>query len=268
MTWQWISPAISRNAVEGRAGRVIASESIAEGLSCTTALALTTERSGRLFFKGAREADAEAVAALDWEARVNETVLGVSPAIRHRFRGGGWSCLAFAYIEGRHADLSPGTKDLAAVTSALRRMQGLSNPALPTPRLADRFARYLLPGEAEHLSGPALLHTDTNPHNIMVSRKGTAYVVDWARAATGPAWLDPAWTAVRLMECGRAPADALAWLDGFASWRHADSRSVETFVNVTCRWWTTVVGEQAARRSNARFRYLLGERAEISPSGV
>ncbi|WP_372406161.1 phosphotransferase [Streptomyces luteireticuli] len=229
-----------------------------ERLNCSAALALTTGRSGRLFFKGAREADGEAVTALGREARINATVQGVSPIVRHRFRIGGWSCLAFAHIAGRHADLGPGTDDLASVGSVLRRMQALSESAFPAPPLADRYVPYLLPGEAERLSGTGLLHTDTNPHNILISDgDGTAYVVDWARAATGPAWVDPACTAVRLMECGQAPADALAWLDGFASWRTADPRSVEAFVNVTCRRWTARVGERGAEQSNTRFRHLL-----------
>ncbi|MEV8478976.1 phosphotransferase [Streptomyces sp. NPDC051173] len=254
--WEGL-PAVLRDAVEDHTGQVTASEIIAEGLNCSVALALTTEH-GRLFLKGVRDADAEAVASLRQEERINETVGSVSPAVRHRVHGGGWSCLAFAYIEGRHADLSPGTKDLRAVAVALRRMQEFGGPSAPVPRLADRFTPYLLPGEAEHLSGNALLHTDTNPHNIVISRNGDAYLVDWARAATGPAWVDPACTAVRLMENGQEPTAARAWLAGFRSWRHADPESVDAFVNVTCRHWTATVGERGARPSNARFRHLLG----------
>ncbi|WP_367134894.1 MULTISPECIES: phosphotransferase [Streptomyces] len=252
-------PAALRNAVEERAGRVIASEIVAEGLNCSAALALTAERGERLFFKGAREDDVAAVAALDCEARINETVQEVSPAVRHRFRAGGWSCLAFAFIDGRHADLGPGTSDLAAVTSALQRMQAFSGPASFVPPLSERFAPHLLPGEAERLNGPALVHTDTHPHNILIgNHDGAAYIVDWAIPATGPAWVDLASTAVRLMECGQTPVDALTWLGSFTNWRNADPKSVETFVNVTCRHWTARVGERAAKPSNARFRHLLG----------
>ncbi|MCC3768768.1 phosphotransferase [Streptomyces sp. UNOC14_S4] len=252
-------PAALRGAVEARTGRVTASRTVVDGLNCVAALVLDTERSGRLFFKGVREADAKAVAALGWEARVNEAVRGVGPLLLHRFRDGGWSCLAFAHIDGRHVDLGPGSNDLAAVSDALRRMQTFSASGLPAPPLADRYAAHLLPGDAECLSGTSLLHTDTNPHNIMIGNgDGVAYIVDWAMPATGPAWVDAACTAVRLMECGQSPADALTWLGGFASWRHADPESVEAFVHVTCRDWTATIGERDAAPSNARFRHLLG----------
>lgn len=258
VSWEAL-PAGLRGAVEERAGQVIASEIVAEGLNCAAALVLTTRRGERLFFKGVRETHVAAVAALDHEARINGVVQGVSPTVLHRFRVSGWSCLAFAFVDGRHADLGPGTSDLAAVASALRHMQAFSGSAFPAPPFVDRFTPYLLPGEAASLSGTALLHTDTNPHNILIDkRNGNACIVDWAMPATGPAWADPAYTAVRLMECGQAPADALAWLGGFTSWRQAEPRSVEAFVNVTCRRWAATVGEQAAEPSNARFRHLLG----------
>ncbi|MBC2874171.1 MULTISPECIES: phosphotransferase [Streptomyces] len=250
-------PAALHNTVEAHTGRVLASEIVADGLNCTVALVLTTERGGHLFLKGVRDDQAKAVAALDCEARVNSTVRSVSPAIQHSFRSAGWGCLAFTYVAGRHADLSPGTSDLPAVTRALERMQAFSGSAVPVPSLADRFASYLLPGEAELLTGSALLHTDTNPHNILIAdHDGAAYVVDWAMPVAGPAWVDPACTAVRLMESGCAPADALEWLNGFTSWRNADPKSVAIFVDVTCRRWTAKLGH-AAQRSNARYRHLL-----------
>ncbi|MFF4406916.1 phosphotransferase [Streptomyces sp. NPDC001404] len=252
-------PAKLRSTVEEHAGRVISSEIVAEGLNCAAALVLTTERSGRLFFKGVREADVEAVAALNCEARINGVVKDVCPTVRHRFQVGGWSCLAFTFIDGRHADLGPGTSDLAAVASALQRMQAFDGSAFPAPPFADRFTSYLLPGEAEFLGGTALLHTDTNPHNMLIdNHNGSACIVDWAMPATGPAWVDPACTAVRLMECGQEPADALAWLDGFTSWRNADPKAIQAFVDVTCRHWTAAMGERAAKPSNTRFRHLLG----------
>ncbi|MEU8826505.1 phosphotransferase [Streptomyces sp. NPDC048636] len=251
-------PVEFRTAVEARTGPVVAAESVAEGLNCSAALILTTERSGTHFLKGVRHTDGPGIEALRCEERINETVGGISPTIRHRVDAGGWLALAFVYVPGSHADLGPGSKDLDAVAAALERMQHLRPPVdVPVPPLVDRFKGFLEPGEAERLAGDCLLHTDTNPHNLLIDHGGEAYVVDWAMPAIGPAWVDAAYTAVRLMECEQSPTDALAWLDGITSWRQADERAVEAFVTATCRHWAAAVGEKDAEPSNRRVRYLL-----------
>ncbi|WP_325051369.1 phosphotransferase family protein [Streptomyces corynorhini] len=220
------------------------------------ALTLNTVQDGLLFLKGVRDSDADGTAALRWEQLVSPAVAGVAPDIRHAFHAYGWSCLAFTYVQGRNADLGPGTADLAAVAEALERLGELAPPDIQLPPLTNRLADYLRPGEADTLAGEHLLHTDTNPHNIMIDSRGTAHVVDWAMPAVGPAWVDPAYTAVRLMEYGQPPDAALAWLDRFASWRHAEPKAVEAFVSATCRQWTDTVGERGSLASNARFRHL------------
>ncbi|MBP8532340.1 phosphotransferase [Streptomyces sp. MK37H] len=251
-------PAELRTAVEARTGKVIAAEGVAEGLNCSAALVLTTAYNGPLFFKGVRHADEPGMAALRCEERVNATVGGISPTIRYRFDAGGWLALAFVYVNGRHADLGPGSKDLDALTVTMKRMHDLRIPDFPVPQFGERLRKFCEPGELEYLKGNHLLHTDTNPHNIMIGDcGGDAYVVDWAMPAIGPAWVDPAYTAVRLMECGQSPDDALAWLGGFASWRQASERAVRVFVDATCRHWAATVGEGIAESSNARFRQLL-----------
>lgn len=256
---QWEElPSELRDAVEARTGPVAASENVAEGLNCSAALIIHTRDNGPLFLKGVRTSDVAGTAGLRCEEEVSETVAGISPAVRHRFELDGWFCLAFAYVDGRPADFSPGTADLAAITLAMGRMQDLQTPPFIMPQLSDRYAKFLHSGEADTLKGPHLLHTDVNPHNIVISHdSGKAYLVDWAMPAIGPAWVDPAYMATWFMSYGQAPSDALDWLGGFTSWRQADPKAVEVFVNVTCRHLTATVGEQDAERSNARFRHLL-----------
>lgn len=253
-------PVELRRLVERETGTVTGSEEVPEGLNCSLALVLDTG-SGPLFLKGARSSAAEEVSRLRREAQIGPTVsaLGAAPAVRHRFEGEGWHCLAFDYVAGTHTDLTPGSADVAAVASVLRRLQDTPAPVeLNLPVLADRFTGYLLPGEADALDGASLLHTDTNPHNFLTQDTAdTAYLIDWAMPALGPAWVDVAYTAVRLMECGHSADEARAWLAGFSSWRDADPKAVEVFVNATCRHWTAAVGERGAEPSNRRFRSLL-----------
>ena len=251
-------PAGIREAVERETGEVITAEAAGGGNGPALALVVRTKRNGPLFLKGVREQDVAGASRLELEERVNKSVAGVGPMVRHRFRAAGWYFLAFIRVEGRPAELGPDSPDLAAIAFTLRRMDELRLPDAPVPLLAERFAGHIEPGEAEALAGTHLLHTGMDPDHILIARYGgQAYVVDWSRAALGPAWIDPARTAVRMMEAGRPPADALGWLAGFASWQAAGPAAVKAFVNAMCRYGTATAGEQGAAAANARFRTLL-----------
>ncbi|MGW4374058.1 hypothetical protein ACWEJ7_10370 [Streptomyces albidoflavus] len=161
-------PGALRDEVRACAGQVTRAEPVTAGLNSPATYVLWTSESGRLFFKGVRCDDACGVRALRAEEAVAEVVAGASPGVRHRFEVAGWYCLAFAHVTGSHADLSPGTRDLEALTASLKRMQRFSVsdgvPAgrdLVTETIAGRLAEFLRDGEAQFLAGPALLHTDT-----------------------------------------------------------------------------------------------------------
>lgn len=263
-------PTDLRNAIEADTGPVTASKVISEGLNCSAALMIRTQKHGPLFLKGVRE-NTTGVYSLQQEEQVNTALDGISAQLRYQFRAAGWYCLAFGYVEnGRHADMTPGSADLDAIEFVLNWMQQLtfSNP-LPygrfqftVPPLADRFEGFLNADEARALKGNNLLHTDTNPHNVLMygPRQNRACVVDWAMPAMGPAWVDPACTAVRLMENGHTSTAALTWLGRFTSWQYAAPGSVSAFVNAVCRQWTARVGEKDARYSNGNYEALLGYR--------
>ncbi|MFI0940268.1 phosphotransferase [Streptomyces sp. NPDC021020] len=254
-----------RGAVEARAGKVYSAQQVGAGLNSPAAFVVATARSGPLFFKGVRTEDPEGMRAMRTEERINNAVAGVSPSVRYSFTAAGWYCLAFAYLDGRHVDLTPGTQDLGALAFVINTMRRLAvddayvaRTGLEIPRLADRLRGFLTEREAGLLDGPHLLHTDTNPHNILITRHGgNAHVVDWAMPALGPAWVDAANTAVRLMESGQPPTAALTWLDTTDAWRAAAPEAVAAYVQATCRQWSARVGETAARPNNARFSALL-----------
>lgn len=257
--WADLPTALHR-AIEARTGRITGTVEVPEGLNSSLAIVLTTQRGETVFLKGVHSAHDADRAGLQREQQVNALVsaLGAGPGIRHSFACEGWHFLAFDYVDGSHADLGPASANLQAVAATLRRVQDAPPPPFVLPGFAERFAEYLQPGEAEALSGPYLLHTDTNPHNLLIeTASGRAYLVDWAMPALGPAWIDAAYTAVRLMEGGHPPQAARAWLAGFDAWRAADPVAVTAFVNVVCRHWVATVGERGAEPSNARFRSLL-----------
>ncbi|WP_405579686.1 phosphotransferase [Streptomyces sp. NBC_01190] len=247
-------PSSVRTAVTARIGPVTAATPVADGLTCAIAAVLTAE-DGRVFVKGVPVSDTQGVAAQDWEGAVNARVAGIAPLLLARITVDGWDLLVFEHIEGRHADLSPGSPDVALVADALHATQELTADGL-APRLADRFAGHLDDAQTLLLAGDALLHTDTNPHNLLIT-PGRAHLVDWAMVAAGPAWVDVAYVTVRLMEAGWPGAEALGWAGRFPSWRDADPVAVAAFVDGTCRMGEATVGAAGAGPSNSRFRQLL-----------
>jgi hypothetical protein len=246
-------PAASRAAVEASTGPVLAAEPIADGLTCAVAARLVTG-AGKFFVKGVPVEDGRGREAQRWELAVNPQVCPASPVLRWQLLVGGWDLLVFDHVDGEHADLSR-PSDRGLVAEALRSVQGLVAPT-GVPSFAGRFADVLTADQLALLCGNALLHTDTNPHNLLVEA-GRAWLVDWAMPAAGPDWADAAYTAVRLMEASVPAREALAWAGQFPSWRAADPAAVEAFVLGTCRQWESVVGAKGARRSNTRFEALL-----------
>jgi hypothetical protein len=225
-------PSAVRVAVSAHIGAVTGWVPVTEGLTCQTAAVLATA-DGRVFIKGVPVSDPDAVVGQDWEVAANPLVAGVAPLLLARVSVAGWDILVFEYVDGRHADLTHGSADTALVARALERMQEVTAGGL-APRFADRFAHVLSDDEQLLLTGDTLLHTDTNPHNLLIGTNG-AHVVDWAMVAAGPAWVDVALTAVRLMEAGWPPEAALTWADHFPSWRTADPVAVAALVTALSR---------------------------------
>jgi hypothetical protein len=180
----------------------------------------------------------------------------VAPVLWSRLGGGGWDLLVFQCVGDRHVDLTAGSRDVGLVAEALHRAQRLKATGLVVPRLAERFDGFLDADELGLLDGEALLHTDTNPHN-MIPYMSQVYLVDWAMAASGPAWVDVAYTAVRLMEADQSTEAALEWAGQFPSWRQADPRAVAAFVSASCRQWEAQIGPVDWVPSNRRFEALL-----------
>ncbi|MEU5417924.1 phosphotransferase [Streptomyces sp. NPDC020667] len=247
-----------RAAVAARMGPVGAVEDVPHGFTCRFAALLSTA-GGRVFVKGVPADDERGRAAQGLEMAVNSAVAAVSPRLLWHLEAGGWDLLGFEAVPTRHADLSSGSADLPLVAAVLEEAQGLRLPAgVVLPQLVDRdLDGFLTPADRELLLGDVLLHTDTNPHNLLVGDV-RAWLVDWAMPAVGPAWVDVAYMAVWLMAEGCTPGEALGWASRFASWTSADPAAVAAFVDATCRHWTDRVGERGARRSITRFEALLG----------
>ncbi|MCK9921166.1 hypothetical protein MXD61_04460 [Frankia sp. AgPm24] len=95
------------------------------------------------------------------------------------------------------------------------------------------------PADAEMFAGDALLHTDWNSTNLLI--EGRAYLVDWAWATLGAAWLDPAGMVVWLMaEGGHTAAQAEAWASQIPSWQAAPAGAVTAYAKANARLWAEI----------------------------
>jgi hypothetical protein len=245
-------PAPVRAAVTAHTGPVTTAYDIAYGYNCQAAAILATP-GGRVFVKGV----AGRSSGHDQEAATAPHTAGVGPELHWRAEADGWDLIAFTAIDGRHADLGPGSPDLLAVAELLAAASVLDAPGLTLPAWADQWAAVAAPEERALLTGGQLVHGDINPHNLLVNSR--AWLVDWAMPSRGPGWADTAEAAVRLMEDGHTAVDACRWADAVPAWRAADPDAVAMWCEVRCRALTAAVGEHGARHSNARHRALAGE---------
>lgn len=227
----------ARNAVQSQTGRVLKAHTASKGLNCEIAASLHTP-TGKVFVKGLRSGHPRAWTQ-QMEAMINPWVLPVTPRLLWQVQADGWDILGFEHIEGRHADYASGSRDLPKVIQAMRQLGQIPAPDLPLKRAEQRWADYVDDNSAlQLLRGDCLLHTDLNPHNILVN--STARIIDWAWPTRGAAWIDPACLALMLMAAGQTPREAEAWARQVPSWSLACERAIDTFAAVSSRLWEEI----------------------------
>jgi hypothetical protein len=250
--WHDLSDTV-RDAVEAHTGPVLKAETTAEGLNSAVAIVAHTV-GATVFIKGLRN-DHPGVVTQQREAAINPYVHTVSPRLLWQTEADGWNLLGFEYLEGRHADYSPGTPDLPLVLNAMQRLTRIPCPDLPLKHAEQRWASYIDDlADRELLSGEALLHTDFNPLNILITPNGTARIIDWAWPTRGAAWIDPACLVLRLMVAGHSPAQAEKWVTQHPAWQAAAPEWLDVFAAASSRMWTEIAGadDQPWKREMAK----------------
>jgi hypothetical protein len=191
------------------------------------------------------------------------------PAPRLRWDGqiAGWVVLVFDDVDGRHADLSPGSPDVgrvvamaaglgpvltpcpvAAAPPAAAELAGMVHgwqvlaagpPARLDPwasRNLDRLAR-LETGWLAAADGDTLLHGDINASNLLIGRGGVTWLVDWAQPARGGAWIDVADLVPHLILAGHSPALAEHALAGVAAWAGTPPGILTSYAAAFAGYW-------------------------------
>ncbi|RSM87615.1 hypothetical protein DMH04_11045 [Kibdelosporangium aridum] len=266
-TWDEL-PARLREEIASRVGEVVRVEAASTGrnsqFAATLHLANTGKpRGGRVFVKGIT-ADHPQARSYRHEAAINEWLPPVAPHLRWQVETSGWLMLGFDHVDGRHADLSPGSLDLPIIAESVTALATGLNPCPVdgVPSVASQWARLAAWRRLRHdppadldpwsranldqfvdwelravdlLDGKCLLHTDLQSLNILMDP--TARVVDWAWARLGAPWIDTGFLVLRLIEAGHTPHDAERWADTVGIWSTGSEIARTAFAVVVLGVW-------------------------------
>lgn len=253
-SWDALPTAV-HDAVLEHVGPVTVLRDVAQGQNCNVALVLRSSQ-GDIFLKGVRGISRQ----MRWlrnEAAAGELAPGLAPAGRLSLdidADDRWFVVGFDFIDGRPADLSPGSADLEVVGATVTRLGALTGGAVPPLRerwsVSDWWTKLAVEAPeqvagrdigrltdrsraaATLVDGDALLHTDLHEHQFMITPDGSsAQVIDWGRPASGAPWVDTAFLVVRLIAAGHDPGDAETWAESVPWW---SSRSDEAGTAFAC----------------------------------
>jgi hypothetical protein len=199
-----------RAAIAERTGPVRSARTVTAGLNSELAAVLDTE-AGTVFVKGLPQ-DHQGAVRQRREAVINPYVRAIAPRLLWHHQAADWNLLAFEYLPGaRHADYAPGSSDLKLVIGVMHQLAALRCPDLPEMKHArQRWAAYVdHDQDLSLLDGNALLHTDFNPLNILITPDKT-WIIDWAWPTTGAAFIDPACFLLRAMTAGHSAGSRAA----------------------------------------------------------
>lgn len=252
-----------RSAVRDVCGEVVEVRPVLNGRNAEFVATLGLRSGQRTFCKGACSTGPQA-RALRFEARVASVLPRSAPRLLWTVEQAGWLLLGFEHVEGRHADLSPGSGDVLLVIDALvdaarqltpspldgvppwAGMVGRGAPwrtlrANPPAGLdswtADHLAVFAAqePAALEMLSGRTLAHTDVHEQNLLINDR--AHIMDWAWAKVAPPWLDLAHLVIRLIGAGHTPEQAEQWVERTALWRDTPATAITATAIETYGLW-------------------------------
>lgn len=191
--------------IAGRFGALRSACPAGVGLNSDFAAIVTCDGGFRCFVKAVRDTRNRRSPHLR-ELIAAAHVQPAAPRLLLSGSAGGWLFNVFEALPGRVADFSLRSPDVPAIADLLaQRARGVAPTGLPLPTMADRFVRHS--SRPRLFAGNALLHTDLNPGNILITAAGVR-LVDWAWASIGAAWLDVSSWCVWLIAAGDTPPQA------------------------------------------------------------
>lgn len=250
-----------RDAVESQCGSVIGTVGALAGTNSDFVGTLHAA-GGKVFCKAARVSSPGAW-MLDNEVRVNLWLPDAAPRLLWQVETDGWRVCGFEHIDGRHADLAPGSPDLPLIADSVAkvacdvtdwpiaiqpieyrwRLRTWHEYQASPPDDLDPWVRKnldrLVAIEAKgsgRLSGATLVHTDPVAANFLVDGDRVR-IVDWGWPARGAPWIDTAFLVVRLLTAGHSPMSAERWAAAVPAWSAAPPKAITAFAAFITGFW-------------------------------
>ncbi|MEU5882868.1 phosphotransferase [Spirillospora sp. NPDC047279] len=224
-------------AIEAQAGTVRDVVPASTGNHADIASTLDTGN-GQVFVKAARklaDRDGPEVMSLRREAAVNPAVAEFAPRLRWTAETEDWLALGFDHITGRRADYSPASPDLDVLAKTIHAIQNITCPDVPMLSAQRRWQKYT--DNPAMFAGDALLHTDLNQDNLIITDDGRAFVVDWAFVTRGAPWLELMTLIPWLIGAGHHPQHADQWISQFPAWTTAQPTVIDVFTTGFAAQW-------------------------------
>jgi hypothetical protein len=235
-------PGEVRDAISEQVGPILHLDTVTGGWNSEIAARVRTSN-GTVFVKGLRT-DHRRVWTQRREAEIGPYVQSVAPRVLWHLENADWSLVAFEHLDGRHADYTPTSADIPLIVDALERLAAIPCPDLPLRVAEQRWSAYIDdPSMLDALRGDALLHTDFNNQNVLITH-GQARFVDWAWATRGAPWIDPAlWVIWLIAAGGHTPASAESWAARTTVWHTAPTPALNTFADANAKLWRDIAGD-------------------------
>ncbi|MGQ0776524.1 MAG: phosphotransferase family protein [Pseudonocardiales bacterium] len=266
-TWDELPPAL-RDGLADRLGPITSAQTQTGGFTPGLAVRLRLT-SGELLFAKGIPTDHVLAGKYRAEATTARQLPKTTPAPRLHWDAdiAGWVVLAFDDIDGRHAQLSPGSPDVGAVVRTIAHLADVLSPCpvadVPpaTVELADlvhgwgelatappadlddwtrRHLDDLAALETPWLAaaeGSALLHGDINQSNLLIDSAGQVLLIDWAQPVCGAAWIDVADLVPHLILAGHSPVAAEHALADVPTWRDTDPAMITSYAAAFAGYW-------------------------------
>ncbi|MFE3760428.1 aminoglycoside phosphotransferase [Streptomyces sp. NPDC059104] len=173
------------------------------------------------------------------EAAVNPYLPPSAPKVLWQEEAGGWFLVCF---EGANASawawFRDGSDHLEPVAAVLRELSQCRAPREIRLTPWERWGEYCHPGDEPLLTGDQLVHSDPAASNFMIGRGGHVWMIDWAWAMRGPAWIDTALWGMRLVLDGKqTPEQAAVWARSIPAFAAAPREAVVVLTEAEARSW-------------------------------